>query len=227
MGENTEQYSEKELNEGMTEVKTGRRIIDTDKYGLVQIRFPKVDENRLADWEYSKVFQEAVMDGIPTNKEMERLINERKLWTEQDDHEIEAIKQEIEKQFVVLSKMNSEKRLKEVEASIGELRNKIHAKQQERQRYFNNTAESKADEAKISFLIYKCTEKAESEEPVWDSYDEFKNEEDQKTVNVIVHQFLTFINGLPADFLSKPSAEKGSKKVGKNNTKKSKTTKKS
>lgn len=206
--ESTE-MSNKEKREKMTEVQTGRRVFDSEKYGLLQIRYPRVEENRLADWEYSKVFQQAIMDDIPTNREMEELIKKKKLWTKKDDEKIEKIREEINKQLTILSKMETEKNIAPIEDKIEELRDEMFALQQEKQRYFNNTAEAKADEAKMSFLIHKCTEYADNNSPVWATYTDFKNEEDQATVNMIVYQFLTFINGLPADFLVNPSDEEG------------------
>jgi len=200
---------EKEQRDLMTEIKTGRRVFDTSR-GLVQIRFPKVEENRLADWEYTRVLTQAIKDGIMTNKQMRQFIEENELWTDADEKEIEALNAEIDKQIVVLSKMGENtKNADKVEAKINELRQQVFQKQQERQKFFNNTAEAKADESKMSFLLYKCSEDAETNKPLWESYDAFKNEEDQELVNTIVFQFLTFINGLPADFLSYPSASKG------------------
>jgi hypothetical protein len=201
----SQEMTNKEKREKMTEVQTGRRVFDSEKYGLLQIRYPKVEENRLADWEYSKVFNQACMDDIPTNREMEELIKKKKLWTSKDDERIEKIKEDIEKQLVLLSKMESEKAITPIESKINALRDEMFGLQQEKQRYFNNTAEAKADEAKMSFLIHKCTEYADNNKPVWEKYADFKNEEDQNTVNLIVYQFLTFINGLPADFLVDPS----------------------
>lgn len=203
----SQEMSNKEKREKMTEVQTGKRVFDTEKYGLLQIRYPKVEESRLADWEYSKVFQQAIMDDIPTNREMEEVILKKKLWTQKDDDKIEKIKDEINKQLTILSKMESEKNMAPIEDKINELRDEMFGLQQEKQKYFNNTAEAKADEAKMSFLIHKCTEKADDNKPVWPKYSDFKNEEDQMTVNQIVYQFLTFINGLPADFLVGPSDE--------------------
>jgi hypothetical protein len=205
----SQEMSNKDKREKMTEVQTGRRVFDSEKYGLLQIRYPKVEENRLADWEYSKVFQQAIMDDIPTNREMEELIKKKKLWTKKDDERIEQIREEINKQLTLLSKMETEKNMLPIEMKIEELRDEMFALQQEKQKYFNNTAEAKADEAKMSFLIHKCTEYAENGKPVWNKYAEFKEEEDQQTVNMIVYQFLTFINGLPADFLASPSEDEG------------------
>lgn len=209
MAKESKELSNKEKRESMVEVQTGYRVFDTEKYGLLQIRYPKVEENRLADWEYSKVFQQAIMEDIPTNREMEDVIKRKKLWTKEDDEKIDKLNEEINKQIVVLSKLESEKAIAPVEAKIADLRNEIFQLQQQRQFYFNNTAESKADEAKMSFLIHKCTEYAESGKPVWKSYEDFKNEGDQITVNQIVYQFLTFINGLPADFLGNPVEQDG------------------
>jgi hypothetical protein len=198
-----------EKREKMVEVQTGKRIFETQKYGLIQIRYPKVEENRLADWEYSKVFQQAILDGIPTIREMETLIKERKLWTQEDDDKIQKLRDDIDAQMVLLSKMESDNAIAQVTVKIEELREKLFALQQEKQKYFNNTAEAKADEAKMSFLIHKCTHNADGNRAIWKTYDDFKNEEDQATVNMIVYQFLTFINGLPADFLYIPSDEDG------------------
>jgi chorismate mutase len=205
--EEKKEYTEQEASELMTEIKTGRRVFETDK-GLVQIRFPKVDENRLADWEYSKVFNQAIKDSIPTNKQMTKQIQELELWTKEDDDKIEKLREEIDKQIVIMGKMSEgSKNMEKAQEKIAELRNELIAFQQERQRYFQQTAESKAEEAKMSFLIYKCTEDANTGKPFWHSYDAFKNEEDQGTVNSIAYQFITFINGLPSDFLQQAPAK--------------------
>lgn len=200
------EYAEQESRELMTEIKTGRRVFDTDKYGLVQIRFPRVEENRLADWEYSKVLMQAIKDGIPTNKQMGKVIEDLGLWGKEEEEKIETLSEEIEKQVTILSKMSEgSKNADKVQDKIAELRQQIFELQQERQRLYNNTAESKADESKMSFLIYKCSEFAETGKSVWKTYDDFKAEDDQTAVNTIVYQFLTFINGLPSDFLQSPS----------------------
>jgi chorismate mutase len=201
------EFDEKESRDIMTEVKTGRRVFDTP-LGLMQVRFPKVEENRLADWEYTKVLNQALKDGIPTSKQMGEMILEFGLWTEKDEKKITDLRDEINKQVAVLDKMTEgSKNFDAITEKIEELRQTLFGVQQERQKLYQNTAESKADESKMSFLIYKCSENAETDKPVWSSYDEFKNEENQEFVNIMVYQFLTFINGLPADFLSTPSAK--------------------
>lgn len=205
----SQELSNKEKREKMVEVQTGKRVFDTEKYGLLQIRFPLVEENRLADWEYSKIFMQAINDDIPTNKEIDAMIKRKNLWTEEDENKIDEIRSRIDVQLVLLSKMETEKNMKPIEDKINELRQEIFAIQQEKQKFFNNTAESKADEAKMSFLISRVTEYADSGKKVWEKYGDFKNEPDQATVNEIVFQFLTFINGLPADFLGSPTEVEG------------------
>jgi chorismate mutase len=205
----SQEMTNKEKREKMVEVHTGKRVFDSEKYGLLQIRFPLVEENRLADWEYSKVFHQAIMDEIPTNKEVEAMIKKRGLWTEEDEEKVADLRSKIDIQLVLLSKMETEKNMKPINDKIDELRQEIFQVQQERQKFFNNTAEAKADEAKMSFLISRVTEYADTGKKVWETYADFKNEPDQSTVNDIVMQFLTFINGLPADFLETPSEVEG------------------
>lgn len=205
--EKSEELINKEKRDKMVEVQTGKRVFDSEKYGLLQIRYPKVEENRLADWQYSKVFQQAIVDDIPTNREMDYMIKKRNLWTEADEEKIEKIKDEIQKQIVLLSKMETEKNSFPVKMEIDRLRSELFGIQQEKQRYYNNTAEAKAEEAKLSYLIYACTEKADTSKRLWKKYEDFQNEEDQNVVNEITYQFMTFINGLPADFLDSPTVD--------------------
>jgi hypothetical protein len=205
------EYSNQEAREVMTEVKTGRRLFETKK-GLVQVRFPKVEENRLADWEYSKVLIEAAKDSIPTNKQMTKMIEEYGLWTKEDDDKIASLQVEIDKQIVILGKLTEgSKNYEKAEDTINELRQQIITIQSEKNKLFQNTAESKADEAKMSFLIYKCTEYAEDNMPLWETYKDFKNEGDQEMVNQIVYQFLTFIHGIPVDLLEEPPVSENEK----------------
>lgn len=205
--EKSEELINKEKRDKMVEVQTGKRVFDSEKYGLLQIRYPKVEENRLADWQYSKVFQQAIVDDIPTNREMDYMIKKRNLWTDADEEKIEKIKDEIQKQIVLLSKMETEKNSFPVKMEIDRLRSELFGIQQEKQRYYNNTAEAKAEEAKLSYLIYACTEKADTNKRLWKKYEDFQNEEDQNIVNEITYQFMTFINGLPADFLDSPTVD--------------------
>jgi hypothetical protein len=202
------EYTDQESTELMIEIKTGRRVFDTKK-GLMQIRFPKVEENRLADWEYTKTLSQAMKDGIPTNKQMGKMIEEMGLWTKEEEAQVESLREEIQKQIVVLSKMeDGSKNMVKAQVKIEELRNEIINLQQERQKLYQNTSEAKADEAKMSYLIFKCTEVADTGKRLWSTYDDYKDEEDQELVNIVAYQYITFVNGLPADFLQSPSTVK-------------------
>src|SRR5437764_14650213 len=121
----SQEMTNKEKREKMVEVQTSKRVFDTEKYGLLQIRFPLVEENRLADWEYSKVFHQAIMDEIPTNKETEAMIKKRNLWTEEDESQIVDLRSQIDVQLVLLSKMETEKNIKPIQDKIDELRQHI------------------------------------------------------------------------------------------------------
>ena len=173
----------------------------------MQVRFPKVEENRRAEWEFSKILNEAILDGIPTNREMEKMLRDRKIWTEEDDNKIINFDKQIEAQIAMLEKMTEDKAIEQVQTTINRLRNEQMILQSERQRFFQQTAESKAEEAKLSFLVYKCAMNADTEEPVWKTYEDFKNEEDQITANQIALTFLSLIHGLDINFSAESQEE--------------------
>lgn len=192
---------EKELREGMNEIVTGTRQFKTKKYGLLQVRFPTVEEQRLADWEYSIAFNEGLKKGLMTNKEIEKMLEERDIWGEKENQKIEEIDKEIDAELTYLTKLKSEEKKKPVFEKINILRQQKLSLFAEKNKFFNISADSKAEEARLTYLTYKCTEKAETGERVWKTFDDFKKEQNSDDLTQIITQYLTFINGLPPNLL--------------------------
>jgi hypothetical protein len=191
-----EQVAEQELREGMTEIVTGRRLFSTKTFGKVSVRFPSTEEQRLADWEYSLALTKGLKEGLMTNKELEAILEERGVWGQKEKDRLIKIDEDINAELVYLSKLKSDKATEPVHVKINGLKQERMNLLAERQKFMNVTTEAKAEESRISYLTYCCTENAETEERIWKTYKDFMNEKNNEDMGVIVMQFLTFINGL-------------------------------
>lgn len=195
------EFDDEKAQKLMDEINDGKRIFDAKGFGRVQVRFPTSTERRKADLEYSKAFSELLDTGIKTNREMEKLLESRGIWTKEDEAAVDKKQNEINQKLMLLGKAKTKKRKQEIREEIGQIREELFLLQQQKQSFFNETVESKAEEARFGYLIYCCAENAETGKPLWKSYDEFQDEENQEGVLQITYQFMTFIRGLPVDFL--------------------------
>jgi len=178
------------------------RKVQTEKFGEVVLRFPTPEETRRADWQYSKIFNEAILDGIPTQKQMEDLLREKGIWTNKDDKELDCLKAELDNTHAQLSeKKNGRKKSKELKLKISKIRQELIEKQSQKQRYLSNTVEMKADEARLNYLIHTCVE-TEAGEKIWNTYSDFQNERDHESTTKIIYEFLTFINNIDLEKLA-------------------------
>lgn len=192
---------EKELREAMNEIVTGTRVFKTGKYGLVQVRFPTTEEQRLADFEYSLTMTKALRSGLMTNNEIEKMLKAREIWGEKEEEKAKEIDEKINAEVMYLSKLKTAEKQKPVQNRINTLKQERLDLLSEKQKFFNISAETKADEARISYLTYCCTENAKTQDPLWKNYDEFKNEHNGEDLSQIIIQFLTFINGISPNLL--------------------------
>ncbi len=201
----TEKGKSKELDKVLNEVVTGEKIFHVEGYGDVKVVFPSVQDTNRAEYEYGKAYNQAVFkDGYPTNEQVERMIRENGWWTEEDDKKLEELDAEIANHIAALNKMTSEKSKKPIRDKL-ELLQKERAKlRAKRDSYFSHTAENIADQARLGYLIWACSFDANTGERIWKTYEDFKQERNQKMVGEIGTNLLTFLLGIDDSLLFAP-----------------------
>jgi hypothetical protein len=191
------------------EVKQGFREWEFDgaKY---KTRFPVAKEENDGNWEYSRAFNRALKEGLPTSSEMDKIIRERGIWSEKDEDEISASREKIGSLEVILSKKDVKDHSKATVAIANELSNirqSVISKTSEYQGFMSQTVESKADEAKTAYLVSTCTESADGSR-VWNTVDEFLVDKRAGIVNTATYQYITFTAGLAQDYIEQLSETK-------------------
>lgn len=163
---------------------------------------PTIEDSRRADWEYSKTYNESMLNGIQTESQMTKLMQERGIWTEDNNEEVQTIRDQINEEITLLTNDTSlgiiEKfRLKQ---SISINRLQLMYKNNQYQSLIAHTCESKADEARLMYLTQKCARRSESPlVPYWKTLDDMKNETNQELAQQVMREVIMFLNDLPSD----------------------------
>lgn len=206
MGE-VKNNKEQELKNALEETITGSRIFEVNGFGLVKVRFPTIEESNMADYYYTKAYNKALKDDIPTNDEMEKIIRQKGLWTEDDDKKLKEIEDKINEVLVALSKVKGEKAKEPFYDELNNLQNERLILRNKKNSYFNYTVESLAEQQRIAYLTWACSYNAETGERLWKTFEEFKQETNQKGVADIAFQLLSLLMGLDDKLLQSPLQE--------------------
>lgn len=167
-------------------------VVDGLKYKFV---FPNMGQSTEADMEYSKGYTNALKAGIWPRVKMERHVTENGLWTDEDAKRLDdknLLFQELVAATFSAAKNEEKEKLRE---KLVIARNELMTLISQKQSLFNNTAESKAEEAKILSLVPKCILKEDGSK-VWNSVDEFQKENNTGLAIELMRIFISYISDL-------------------------------
>jgi hypothetical protein len=218
MGEAKNKEREKQLNDALQETITGYKVFEVEDFGTVKVRHPSIEEGHMADYYYTKAYNKALMDDIPINEEMEKIIRKRGLWTEEDDKKLKELEEKIGSVMTAISKVKGEKAKEPFYKELNELQNERIALRNRYNSHFNYTVESIAEQQRVSYLTWACTYNTETNERLWPTYEDFKKETNQKAVADIAFNLLSFLMGLDDKILSEPLQELEEGPGGEDNT---------
>lgn len=200
-----EGLTDEQTDKILAELKTGERNFELNgvNYKIVN---PNVRVAQQADWEYSKVFNEALEIGLPLQEDLEKTLVAKKLIPSADEFESFSKKtrneiERLETKLKLLLKTDNEAEKKRIATKLAKVRANLYTIITRRMSYLNNSVESKADDARNSFLISKCAYNADTNIPVWSSYEEYLNETNRVLLNKISYEFVSFTTGVGLNFL--------------------------
>lgn len=168
-----------------------------DEEICITLKHPDNSVKLRANSIYDKAYSDAKSEGILPVSELEELIRERGLFTEDDEKKLEELRSKLHGQRVLLSKTSKVKaRMDRLKGIIADLEKEIRTIEYKRLSKLAMSAETKAEEERSSYLCWACTYDSDGENRYWDSYGTFRNEEDTEFRNTILNKFLRFHNGI-------------------------------
>lgn len=163
------------------------------------IRYPTIEENRLADIEYSKAYHQFLKQDLPLALELENLLKSRGIFSTLND-KIQAATDHLQKSMIELKEETQADKREVLLAQYKVAKVNLLESNTERNKYLTNSVENKAEESKTVFLISRVTQK-EDGSLYWASLEELKNESNIKFVQMIVYRFVMMVNDLSENFL--------------------------
>lgn len=163
-------------------------------------RAPSNEELQKSEFEYSKEFNKAIVNGIlPQARLISELVSNG-VWSEDKDQAIEEQREKVIEMESKLQEIENEDEKKAFSESLAKQRQALLDMRQEKNDMLAHSAEIKAENAQRNFLVSQVTEYKQSGAKVWKDYKAFQEEEDGNKLFLATYEYLTFINGLPSNF---------------------------
>ena len=184
-----------EVENNLLKIFTGIEYISVNKKFLI-LKQPTNKIKQLANLEYQAVYEKAIKCGMLSKEELQKVIDKRNLFTQDDKNKIKKLQGQLDAQGVLLSKTtrikaNQDRILGVIKRLKGEIL-KIEAKGRSAMML---SAENKAEEGRTFNVCSKCVYK-EDGALYWSSYKDALNETDLEFKDSVLLKFIMFYGGV-------------------------------
>jgi len=173
------------------EIISGRKIITNNGSIYIFIQPYKLDRE-LANAFYEIKLEEAIKSGVIPEDELMKRLEEKGIWTEDDEADIDRLLERIVSNRKIRNKLQLPSRKKKVDETIEELTKEYYGKINEKYRSYNLCAEGVSSSYRDYYLMSKCILDSD-ENKVWGSVDEVMGDGDSDNVLILKELFLKFL----------------------------------
>lgn len=165
----------------------------------IYIKFLQPDNNiRLrSNFAYDDAYNKAISEGMMSTEDLEKLIKERNLFTEEEENKLSKLESQLKGQEVLLAKTivvkAKQDRLKKI---VMDLKIQIHELRTKKISKLMMSADAKAEEDRTLFLCWACTYDYDTNKLYWETYKDLLRENDLEFKDILLSGFLKFYRGL-------------------------------
>jgi hypothetical protein len=181
------------------------KFADKDKAPVkIYVEKPNNEVVKGADRYRAKAWNECILDGIVTKKELSTLMKKRGIWSDKKEDEQEAISKEInqleQKLYLECGKRNSKKAEgKEIAIQIRRKRNELRQLISEKMGLEENTAEALADNSRFDYIVAHCTFHANGEK-VYKDIDDYNSKSADEVAYTAASALAEMMYSIDSDF---------------------------
>lgn len=194
------ELSYEEVDSYLLKIFTGQEIKNITKGSeevYVLFKQPSTQIRLRASLVYDKAYTLALKEGLYPISELEKLLEKRGVYTEEDVAAVDKLKSKLEAQEVLLSKTTKVKansdRIRNV---ISKIKDQIHEIEYKKNSRLIMSAETKADEERHNYLCWACTYDELGTALYWTNTDALVIESDQVFKIKLMNAFLRFYHGV-------------------------------
>jgi hypothetical protein len=185
-----------EVERYLNSIFTGKKMVIIDDTCIL-FKYPDNDIKMEAVFVYEKSFSKAKEEGMLPVEELNELIKERKIFTEEDEADIKSLKSKLEAQEILLSKTTRVKaRQDRIKGIIDDIKKQIRDIEYKRYSKLIMSAENKAEEERSLFLCRACTYDFYKKTLFWPNYEDISTETRLEFRGKIVSEFINFNGGI-------------------------------
>jgi hypothetical protein len=190
-----------DIEKCIEQICAGFKVVDIDDRTII-FKYPDNNAFIMSRRVYDLEFGKSVKDGLLTNDEMKKVIEDRGFITTADKNKLISLKSKLEAQRVLLAKTVKVKANQDrVKKIIGELEDQIRIIEYKERSKYSMTAQTRSEEAKILYLCWYCCHKFEEEGRYWQLYSDFTAEKDLIFRQRVVSEFISFYSGIPTSYI--------------------------
>ncbi len=198
---------------GNTAKETVKEILDSRRSFLFEsedndpveyfIANPAGEDIRMSDWNYSKVFNQAMIDGFPTQSQMIDILKERSILDDDYTQDVEKTRISLAAALFRLENMSDDLDDSETEGiaiEVAQLRDKLFQLNQKVNGPLGNTCENLAEDARTEFLTSRVIEKKDGSK-VWSTFEDFRTSPNTTLTVKSRFEVMLWLQGLDSNFL--------------------------
>ena len=191
--------AEKE-NKTTEKIEGRRKFAGPDGKESFYISVPTAEDIRGADWNYSKVYTNSLVEGITTSAEMMDILMRRGIVGPEFEQRQKELNDELAKKVIKLQEIEDvdEKQLLAIE--VANAREELFNWNQRLNGPMSNTCEQIADDARLEYLTSRVIQREDGSK-VWEAYEDFLHEKSQGLALRARFEVMLYLQGLDSDFL--------------------------
>lgn len=196
-----------DVKEAVQDVLDSRREFSLElELGEIQsyyIAAPGGEDIRKADWQYSKVYNQAIIDDFLTAAQMTELLTKKDIISDAYTQKVEDVRLTLGAELFKLETLmdNASEDAKETVAmAVARLRDELFKLNQRINGPMANTCENLAEDARTEFLTSRIVE-FKDKTKLWKDFESFRNEENTALAIKARFEVMLWMQGLESNFL--------------------------
>ena len=176
---------------------------------------PGAVDIRKADWQYSKVYNQAIVDGLLTQSQMVDLLREKGILSDEYSEKMETVRINLAAELFKLENMGSsmtDDARESAAMEIARLRDQLFRLNQQVNGPMGNTCENLAEDARVDFLTSRIIQNKDGSR-VWESYEDYQNEENYALTVKSRFEVMLWLQGLESNFMESTPEQKALREI--------------
>lgn len=197
----------------MTDIDIAKRhFIGPDGETVYYIQPPTADDVRKADWQYSKIYTQCLIEGITTQAEMMDILTRRGIIGPEFEQRLTELNNDLLDKIDMLRSATAMEEKERLANEVSRARNEMYKWNQRLTGPMNNSAEQISDNARLEYLTSSMTTDYEGKR-VWASYDRYLEDKSQNMSMKALYEVMLYLQGLASDFLEHTPEAKAMKDI--------------